>query len=114
VIQKCIKKAQCPEVEEATFTWFMTMQENSVALSDDIVIAAAKRFYAMIPRVPNENDDIVIAAAKRFYTMIPRVPNEKELQFSHGWLDRFKKRFNIRGYTCHGEDASADTSPEAL
>jgi hypothetical protein len=70
----------------------MTMQENSVALSDDIVIAVAKRFYAMIPRVPNE----------------------KELQFSHEWLDRFKKRFNIRGYTCHGEDASTDTSPEAL
>jgi hypothetical protein len=46
--------------------------------------------------------------------MIPRVPNEKELQFSHGWLHRFKKRFNIRDYTCHGEDASADTSPEAL
>jgi hypothetical protein len=59
------------------------MQENSVALSDDIVIAVAKRFYAMIPRVPNE----------------------KELQFSHEWLDRFKKRFNIRGYTCHGEES---------
>jgi hypothetical protein len=70
----------------------MTMQENSVALSGNIVIAAAKRFYAMIPRFPNE----------------------KELQFSHGWLDRFKKRFNIRGYTLHREDASANTSPEAL
>ena len=89
---KSIKKAQCPEVEEATFIWFMTMQENSVALSNDIVIAAAKRFY----------------------TIIPRVPNEKELQFSHGWLDRFKKRFNIRDYTRHGENVSTNTSPEAL
>jgi hypothetical protein len=76
---KRIKKAQCPKVEEATFTWFMTMQDNSVVLPDDIVIVAAKRFYAMIPRVPNE----------------------KELQFSHGWLDIFEKRFIIRGYTCH-------------
>ena len=57
-------------MEEATFTWFTTMQENNVALSDDLVVAAAKRFYALLPRGANE----------------------KELQFSHGWMQNFKKR----------------------
>ena len=70
----------------------MTMQENSIALLDDIVIVAVKRFYAMMPRIPNE----------------------KELQFSHRWLDIFEKRFIIRGYNRHLEDASTDTLLEAL
>ena len=64
---KRLQKSQCPEVEEATFTWFMTMQENNVALFDNLVVAAAKRFYALLPRGANE----------------------KELQFSHGWVQNF-------------------------
>ena len=68
------------------------MQENNVALSDDLVVAIAKRFYALLPRGANE----------------------KELQFSHGWVQNFKKRYNIKGYTCHGEDASANISEEVL
>ena len=46
--------------------------------------------------------------------MQPRDPNEKEVQFSHGWVTKFKKRFNIKTYTPHGEDASANTSAEVL
>ena len=42
---KCLRKSQCSKVEEATFTWFTTMQENNIALSDDLMVAAAKRFY---------------------------------------------------------------------
>ena len=72
-------------MEEATFTWFITMQENNVALSDDLIVAAAKRFYALLPRGAN-----------------------KELQFSHGWVQNFKE------YTYHGEDASVDISKEVL
>ena len=75
-----------------TFNWFLRMQENGVALSDDLVIASAKRFYALLPR-----DE-----------------NEKELQFLNGLIQKFKRRFQIKGYVWHGEDASADTSPEAL
>ena len=59
---KRLRESQCPEVEEATFTWFSTMQKNTVALSNDLVVAVAKRFYALFPRGANE----------------------KELQFSHG------------------------------
>ena len=68
------------------------MQENNVALSDDLVVAAAKRFYALLYRGANE----------------------KELQFSHGWVQNFKKRHNIKGYTHHGEEASVYVSEEVL
>ena len=55
-----------------------------------------------------------MAAAKRFYALLPRSANNKELQFSHGWMQNFKKRYNIKGYTHHGEDASANVSEEVL
>ena len=58
---KRLQKSQCQEVEEATFTWFTIIQENNVALFDDLMVVAAKRFYALLPRGANE----------------------KELQFSH-------------------------------
>ena len=69
---------------KATFTWFMTIQENNVALSDDLVVAATKRFYALLPRGVNE----------------------KDLQFSLRWVQNFKKRYNIKGFTCHGRRIS--------
>ena len=43
-----------------------------------------------------------------------RGANEKELQFSYGWVQNFKKRYNIKGYTRHEEDASAEVSEEVL
>ena len=35
--------------------------------------------------------------------------NDKEFSFSHGWLDRFKKRYNIKFKTIVGEIKSDDT-----
>ena len=46
--------------------------------------------------------------------MTPRESSEKELHFSVGWVHGFKKRFDIRSFTRHGEDASADNSTEVL
>ena len=89
---KHLQNSQCPKVKEATFTWFMTMQENNVALSNDLVVAIAKRFYALLPRGANK----------------------KELQFSHRWVQNFKKRYNIKGYTHHGKDALVNVSEEVL
>ena len=68
------------------------MQENNVALSNDLVVAAVKKFHVLLLRGANK----------------------KELQFSHEWVQDFKKRYNIKGYTRHGEDASANFSKEVL
>jgi hypothetical protein len=75
-----------------TYNWVITMQENGATLSDDLVVATTKRFYALQPRDPSA----------------------KELQFSNGWVDKFKKQFDIKGYTCRGKDASVDTSEAVL
>jgi hypothetical protein len=85
---KRIRKIVSPVVEEATYAWFLLMQEKSATISDDILCGIAKRFYSNLPRDPNV----------------------KELQFSRGWVSGFKKRHGIRGYTRHGEAASADVS----
>lgn len=89
VVAYRIKKAQCPQLEQATFTWFKLMEDHNVALFDDLVVVAAKRLCGMTPKGEGE----------------------KQLQFSHGWVDRFMKRFR---YTRHGGDAFVDTSHEIL
>ena len=53
---ECIRKVQCPKVKQATFNWVITMQERSATISDDLVIATAKRFYALVPRDPSEKE----------------------------------------------------------
>ena len=59
-------------------------------------------------------NDLLIAAAKKFYNMSHKDPSQKELQFSNRWLEGFKRRFKIKDYTRHGETSSAENSPEAL
>lgn len=85
---KRIRKIVAPVVEEATYAWFILMQEKSTTISYDILCGIAKRFYSNLPRDPNV----------------------KELQFSRGWVAGFKRRHGIRGFTRHGEAASADVS----
>jgi hypothetical protein len=46
--------------------------------------------------------DLLAAATFWFYVLQPRDPNKKELQFSHGWVTKFKKSFNINVYMRHG------------
>lgn len=85
---KRIRKIVAHVVEEATYAWFILMQEKSTTISYDILCGIAKRFYSNLPRDPNV----------------------KELQFSRGWVVGFKRRHGIRGFTRHGEAASADVS----
>lgn len=85
---KRIRKIVSHVVEEATYVWFLLMQEKSATISDDILCGIAKRFYSNLPGDPNV----------------------KELQFSRGWVPGFKKRHRIRGFTRHGEATSADVS----
>ena len=87
-----LKKVQCPPVEDATFKWIIAMIEKGAILSDDLIIAAAQRFYYLIERDSSE----------------------KEHLFSASWVFGFKKRFNIKSYVRHGEDISADNSTEVF
>ena len=47
-------------------------------------------------------------AASKFWKLIPALACNPEPKFSSGWLDGFKKRYNIKKHKQHGEAASAD------
>ena len=57
--------------------------------------------------------DLLIKEKARYFAEAFEIP-ENELVFSNGWLDRFKKRNNVRRYRIHGESGSAPlaTLPE--
>ena len=70
---KCLRKSQCPEVEEATFTWFTTMQENNVALSDDLVVAVREKIPQQVLRLfltilSCLEDGVIITLVSLIYT----------------------------------------------
>ena len=50
--------------------------------------------------------DLLIKEKARYFAEAFEIP-ENELVFSNGWLDRFKKRNNIKRYRIHGESGSA-------
>lgn len=50
--------------------------------------------------------DMLIKEKAKSFANAFNIP-ENELAFSNGWLDRFKKRNNIRRYHAHGESGSA-------
>jgi hypothetical protein len=54
--------------------------------------------------------DILRAQAHQIWNRLLQYNEEEEPnpKWSNGWLDRFKKRYNIKEYKQHGEGASAD------
>lgn len=84
------RKLLCPEVEDATYSWFLATQDKGGTLSDALICEAARRFYAGLDHVSTA----------------------KPLVFSHGWLGRFKKRHGIKGHLTNGERQLVHTSEE--
>ena len=56
--------------------------------------------------------DILKAKAHEIWSLLPQYSQEQEPKWSNGWLDRFKKRHNIKEYKLHGEGGSADIHNE--
>lgn len=75
-----------PDLEEALFEWEQRYEAGHNTLTDEILRLKAIQFWNRLPRY------------KRFPAPY----------FSTGWLERFKKRHNIRQRSQHGEAASAD------
>ena len=59
--------------------------------------------------------DILRAQAHQIWNRLPQYNEEEEPKWSNGWLDRFKKLYNIKEYKQHGEGASAEVNmPSAI
>ncbi|KAL2653948.1 hypothetical protein R1flu_022076 [Riccia fluitans] len=61
--KKHYKKPECPNLESILYSWFLTMQEANVTISDAMLIAKAKMLSNSVPR-----------------------ESMKEFKFSNGWL----------------------------
>jgi hypothetical protein len=50
------------------------------------------------------SDELVFEATKRFYSLIPQTSNQKELTFSNGCKENFKKQHGIQGFNQQREE----------
>ncbi|KAI0993375.1 hypothetical protein K3495_g14809 [Podosphaera aphanis] len=58
--------------------------------------------------------DILKAKARELWQRLPQyTPEIEEPKWSNGWLESFKKKYNIKQYVQHGEDAAADINSDA-
>jgi hypothetical protein len=46
--------------------------------------------------------------------LLPKLCNVRDFTGSHGWIDRFKKRFNVQEYVCCGEANSTSLEDSAM
>ena len=76
-----------PELEAALFEWQQRMQNKKAIITGDILKTKAHELWERLPQYTLDMD---------------------EPKWSNGWLEGFKKRFNIKEYIQHGEAATAD------
>jgi hypothetical protein len=76
-----------PDLEYTLFEWQQRMEQKKAIITGDILKTKAKQLWDALPQY----NDI------------------KEPKWSNGWLEGFKKRYNIKEYVQHGEAGSAQT-----
>jgi hypothetical protein len=81
-------KGDYPDLEDALFHWQQQMQKKKAIITGDILRAQAHQIW----------------------NRLLQYNGEEEPKWSNGWLDRFKKRYNIKEYRQHGEGASAEVN----
>jgi DDE superfamily endonuclease/Tc5 transposase DNA-binding domain/Fission yeast centromere protein N-terminal domain len=79
-----------PDLEDALYHWHIQMEKKKAILTGDILKAKAHEIWSRLPQYSQQ----------------------QEPKWSNGWLNRFKKRHNIKEYKLHGEGASADVYSE--
>ncbi|KAL2608336.1 hypothetical protein R1flu_026909 [Riccia fluitans] len=55
--RKHYRKPECPNLELISYSWFLTMQEANVTISDAMLIAKAKMLSNSVPRQEEEKID---------------------------------------------------------
>jgi hypothetical protein len=81
---KRLREGDYPHLESCLYIWLKDKINNKVCISDVILISQAKVFGALIGI------------------------SDLEFSYSHGWLDKYKKRFNIKLHTVSGESGGVD------
>jgi hypothetical protein len=85
-----LRLGQWPDLEKVLFEWQVRIEGQGGFTSGDILREKAKEIWARLPQYSNQP-----------------CPD-----FSSGWLDRFKKRHNIKQHIRHGEAGSVPETAE--
>lgn len=80
---KRVRSAKYEAMEKALFLWFTSARAKNIPMSEDVLRTKAKYFGR-------------------------ELGVDEGFQYSHGWVDRFKKRFAISGKKLSGESAGVD------
>ena len=81
-------KGDYPYLEDALFHWQQQMQKKKAVITGDILKAQAHRIW----------------------NCLLQYNGEEEPKWSNGWLDWFRRCYNIKKYKQHGEGASAEVN----
>lgn len=83
------RSAAVLRLEKALFKWVYAQKNRAVALNGELVVMQAQKLLSLA----NEHR-----------------PDDQKLtvQFSNGWMERFKKRRGLRFRNVHGEGNSED------
>lgn len=81
------RPAAAPRLERALFQWLCHQNNKGVAINGDVIKFHAERLLSDANALLCDDNKI-------------------ELKFSKGWLERFKKRYNVKCRRVHGESMS--------
>ncbi|KAI1000312.1 hypothetical protein K3495_g7883, partial [Podosphaera aphanis] len=82
---KRARTVKCSELDQALAEWVLQCQARRVALSTELIKAKGAKFVELLG--------------------IENPPS-----FSNGWIEKFKDRYQFKGFKSHGESGSADTT----
>ncbi|KAG9286297.1 hypothetical protein G9A89_014283 [Geosiphon pyriformis] len=91
--QAAVNDALCKEICQYSKNHYGTKHDDIV----EQVTAATIEF----------NDQLIKEKGKKFAKLLGM--HENEMQFSNGWIQKFKKRNQLRVYRFHGEAESVST-----
>jgi hypothetical protein len=89
-VRSRLRSGQWPDLENLLFLWQQEIEENGGTTSGELLRIKAQQLWQQLPQ----------------YSRLP-CP-----EFSNGWLQKFKKRHNIRHSTRHREPGSASKTAE--
>jgi len=81
-----IVTADHPILEKALFEWILSMEDQHIPVTGDMICSAASSLWGRMP-------DFLLLT---------------ELKWSNGWLEGFKRRYKIKQYKQSGESAAVD------
>lgn len=94
---KRIKKPVRDDVDSALLKWFTVQRKSNIPVSGPLLQEKARQLGTL-------------ASTSRASAASTSNVNGNEYVCSRGWIDRFKRRYNIKSGRLHGESGSVDRS----